>query len=414
VTSVMITMPQLGLTMTEGTVGAWLKKPGETVKKDDIVLTVSTDKVDMDVESPSDGIVGPILIEVGETVPVGTPLISIVTGGGSADETATSALPSKNSSASTETTTTAIPEVAEQPNEPLLEASVVERERIVASPRARKMAADLKVDLARVQGSGAQNRIVAEDVERAAASVVVKQPPVIRQPSAPDTQRRKIIADRMVESITTIPAFSVSVEVNAEQLVALYDSVKEPINQSTGVKLTYTDLFMKAIGVALPSVSQMNSVWDGDGLRGLSEVSAGLAVATDRGVVVPTLVGIDQLSLPEIARRCADLTERARRGKLTFADMEGASGTLSNLGMYRVDRFQGIITPGQTFILAIGRLGKRPWWNDGLTAKPTVILNLSVDHRVADGASAAIFLQHIAEVLENPYQLLLGSALRSS
>jgi pyruvate dehydrogenase E2 component (dihydrolipoamide acetyltransferase) len=214
-------------------------------------------------------------------------------------------------------------------------------------------------------------------------------------------------ADRMVESIMTIPPFSLLAEVNAEQLVLLYESLKEPISRSASAKLTYTDLFLKALAIALSNTPEMNTLWDGGALRRLSGVCLGLAVATDRGVLAPTLTIADQCSLEEMVKRRQELTSRARQGRLTLAEMDRASGTLSNLGMYRVDQFQGIITPGQTFILAVGKLSKRPWYDQVLTVKPTVILNLTVDHRVADGAVAALFLERVAEVLENPYQILL-------
>ena len=402
--SVKITMPQLGLTMTEGTVGAWLKKPGESVKKDDIVLTISTDKVDMDVESPADGVLEKILIEVGETVPVGTPLAYLTTLGEDSSEITSQKDQHQNPSAVIKSEVKAPSVIVEDQTIDKLAVvlSEAQQERIVASPRAKKMADDLKVDLTKVKGSGPHNRILAEDVERAATQ------PASKDFKEPDAKRRQIIADRMVESITTIPAFSVSVEVNADQLVILYDNIREPIGRTANAKLTYTDLLLKALAIAISKTPEMNTLWDGGALRRQSGVSLGLAVATDRGVVAPTLIGVDQLSLEQIVKRRNGLTGRARQGKLTFADMEGASGTLSNLGMYRVDRFQGLISPGQTFILAVGKLSKRPWFDDALTVKPTVILNLSVDHRVADGAVAAVFLERTAEVLESPYQILLG------
>ncbi len=415
--SVKITMPQLGLTMTEGTVAAWVKKPGDSVKKDDIVLTITTDKVDMDVESPTDGTLGKIVIETGETVPVGTVLAYLMTSSDDRSEVGATELQSvkefqpEDVSSRVEVTPgiqaksstgidLAIQQTAISPAE-------TGRERIIASPRAKKMAADLKVDLATVKGTGPQNRIVAEDVERAVSHAASKTP-AQKDPIQPDAKRRLIIADRMIKSITTIPAFSVSVEVNAEQLVALYGNVGGSIGRAANAKLTYTDLFIKALTIALSEAPQINTLWADGALNPLSSVSLGLAVATDRGVVAPTLKGLEQLSLEQILTRRHDLTLRARQSKLTLEDMEGASGTLSNLGMYRVDQFQGIISPEQTFILAVGKLSKRPWVDGVLLVKPTVILNLSVDHRVVDGAVAAEFLQRITEAIENPYRLLLN------
>src|SRR5277367_177557 len=197
--SVNITMPQLGLTMTEGTVGAWLKKPGESVKKDDVVLTVSTDKVDMDVESPADGTLEEILIEAGETVPVGTILAYLVTPGGDHSKVDAKEVKSQGISLTVKPpveTTSGVLTDEEIHRSAVLSSEVRQEERIIASPRAKKMAVDLQVDLTKVKGSGPQNLIVAEDVERAAAAQ-----PKSRDSIDPDTRRRQIIADRMVESV---------------------------------------------------------------------------------------------------------------------------------------------------------------------------------------------------------------------
>ena len=401
-----ITMPQLGLTMTEGAVSTWLKAPGDTVSKDEVILTVSTDKVDMDVESPVDGTMKEIVIEVGQMVPVGTPLAYIEELGGNTGSA--SAQPPVKTTSSKPQAISAPETTAPASNEEPLKSTPVESGESLArgavSPRAKRLARELGIDLSKVKGSGPRGRIVEEDLQAVVAS---KSAP--RQTDETDIKRRQLIAERMVESITTIPAFSVSVEVNAENLVTLYNSLKEPVERAAGTKLTYTDLLLKALAVSLTKTPEINRLWDGGAIRQLSEVSLGLAVATERGVAAPTLARVDQHSLEQLIRRRAELTDKARQSRLAFADLEGAVGTLSNLGMYRVDRFEGIITPGQTFILAVGKLQNRPWVDTTLVVKPTLVLNLSVDHRVADGAVAAVFLQRIAEVIENPYQILWNS-----
>ena len=155
----------------------------------------------------------------------------------------------------------------------------------------------------------------------------------------------------------------------------------------------------------------MNAVWEAERYADAARSFLELAVATDRGVVAPVLADVERLPLVQLVKQRAAITERARQRRLTFADLEGGVGTLSNLGMYRVDRFEGIISPGQSFILAAGKLRDRPWVEDkSLVVRPTVILNLSVDHRVADGATAAAFLERIAEVIENPYRVLWNGA----
>ena len=213
-----------------------------------------------------------------------------------------------------------------------------------------------------------------------------------------------------MESVRTIPPFSVSLEVNAQRLVSFYQDLKEPISRSAGAKLTYTDLLFRALALSLADSPAMNAVWEGE-VRRRSQIVLGLAVATDRGVVAPVLADVERISLVQLVKQRAAITERARQSRLTFTDLEGGVGTLSNLGMYRVDRFEGIISPGQSFILAAGKLRDRPWVEDkSLVVRPTVILNLSVDHRVADGATAAAFLERIAEVIENPYRVLWNEA----
>jgi pyruvate dehydrogenase E2 component (dihydrolipoamide acetyltransferase) len=391
--TVTIAMPQLGLTMTEATVGIWLKKPGDAVRKDEPLLSISTDKVDMDIESNVDGILRDILVEEGQTVPVGTPLAHVDAVGKEPSAAASPVLPNDGAkSASVVGGISAQRDRALDKEEP--------SETLRSSPRARRLARHLGIDIAGVQGTGPQGRILEKDllnlapVRSAAAG------------SQTDSKRRQAIAESMLESIRTIPPFSVSLEVNAEKLVSLYQRLREPISRSAGVKLTYTDLLFRALALALAVTPAMNAVWEAGEVRRRSQIVLGLAVATDRGVVAPVLAEVERLPLVQIVTRRAELAGKARRSRLTFADLEGGVGTLSNLGMYRVDRFEGIISPGQSFILAAGKLRNRPWVEDtSLVVRPTVILNLSVDHRVADGATAAVLLERIAEVIENPGSL---------
>jgi pyruvate dehydrogenase E2 component (dihydrolipoamide acetyltransferase) len=391
--TVTIAMPQLGLTMTEATVGTWLKKPGDTVRKDEPLLSISTDKVDMDIESNVDGILRDILVEEGQTVPVGTPLAHVDAVGKEPSPAASPVLPNDVAKPAS-----VVGGISAQRDKPLDKEEPSETLR--SSPRARRLARQLGIDIAGVQGSGPQGRIVEKDllnlapVRSAAAG------------SQTDSKRRQAIAESMLESIRTIPPFSVSLEVNAERLVSLYQRLREPISLSAGIKLTYTDLLFRALALALAVTPAMNAVWEAGEVRRRGQIVLGLAVATDRGVVAPVLAEVERLPLVQIVTRRAGLAGKARQSRLTFADLEGGVGTLSNLGMYRVDRFEGIISPGQSFILAAGKLRNRPWVEDAsLVVRPTVILNLSVDHRVADGATAAIFLQRIAELIENPGSL---------
>jgi len=397
-------MPQLGLTMMEGTVVTWLKKPGDSVKKDEVVLVISTDKVDMDVESTTDGVLQKIIVDEGDTVPVGAPLAYIEVDGDEVDRdqpvSAIVTCSPQPSLVDNEAQGASFPANGSTALHAQTASSQFEgrTEHASASPRAKRRARQLGIDITTVKGSGPGGWIVEEDLPKAAAE----------NPShtiGNVDSRRQRIADRMVESITTIPAFSVSVEVNAEGLVALYESLREPIQSVTGVKLTYTDLLLKALALSLAHTPIMNSIWRNGALHRHPTVNLALAVATDRGVIAPVLTDADLLPIQQLVIRRSELAEKARQGRLALTDLEGGIGTLSNLGMYHVDRFEGLISPGQTFILAVGKLRNRPWVDTSLVIKPTIILNLSVDHRVADGAIAATLLERLAESIEQSDQI---------
>jgi pyruvate dehydrogenase E2 component (dihydrolipoamide acetyltransferase) len=397
--TVTISMPQLGLTMTEATVGTWLKKPGDAVRKDEPLLSITTDKADMDIESNVDGVLRNILVQEGVTVPVGTALALVDAVGKDAPAPSAPSPPLAEVAQPSPTHSVEIDRALEKE-----EASENVQWSPPSSPRARRQAKRLGIDIAAVKGSGPEGRIVEKDLQDLAPPSEPPQPTPMS--SQADAKRRQLIAESMTESVRTIPAFSVSLEVDAHKLVSLYRDLAEPISRSAGAKLTYTDLLFRALALSLAGMPAMNALWGGE-VRRRSQVILGLAVATDRGVVAPVLADVDRLPLPQLIARRAALTDRARQSRLSFVDLEGGVGTLSNLGMYRVDRFEGIITPGQSFILAAGKLRERPWVEEkALVVRPTVILNLTVDHRVADGAVAATFLERVAAVIENPYRVL--------
>jgi pyruvate dehydrogenase E2 component (dihydrolipoamide acetyltransferase) len=355
----------------------------------------------MDIEATADGVLREIIVEEGKTVPVGTPLAYLDTGADSGPPAVPGDAPSASPASPPDGAHSVV--VAPAASLPIDRALEKDEPGEVprSSPRARRRARQLGIDIAQVQGSGPQGRIVEKDLLELtpARSATV--------PSQSDSKRRRVIAESMLESVRTIPPFSLSLEVNAEKLVSLYQSLKEVISRRAGHKLTYTDLLFRALALSLADTPAMNAVWEADEVRPRGQIVLGLAVATDRGVVAPVLSGVDKTPLVKLVTGRAELAEKARQSRLTFADLEGAVGTLSNLGMYRIDRFEGIISPGQSFILAAGKLRNRPWVEDtSLLVRPTVILNLSVDHRVADGATAAVFLERIAEIIENPYRVL--------
>jgi pyruvate dehydrogenase E2 component (dihydrolipoamide acetyltransferase) len=386
-----LTMPQLGLTMTEGTISSWAVKPGDAVKKDEVLFTVSTDKADMDVEATADGVINQILIGEGETVPVGAVLVRIDVAGDGPEPPTTEQLPIASVPNGTDQA-----ESQTRSSSELLSAgpaSAATGREILASPRARRRANELGIEIETVVGTGDNGRIVEEDLIKAAAHR--------SNPVDADTRRRLLIAARMVESINTIPSFSLSVEVNAEKLVKFYQETRGRSEESGETRLTYTDLLCKATALSLAESAEMNSVWKEGTVQRCSAINLALAIATDRGVVAPVLRDVHILDLQDIIALRHEVAAKARANKLVTADFDDAIGALSNLGMYRVDSFTGIITPGQTFILAVGQLRSRPWAEASLSIKPTIILNLSVDHRVVDGAVAALFLQRVVAIIED-------------
>lgn len=397
-----LTLPQLGLTQTEGSVSEWLKKPGDPVKKDEIVFIVSTDKAEMEIESPADGVMGEILIEPGVTVVVGTPLAWLEKEGD--EEPASPSIEPKDAQSEDPAAVTPALSISENGRQT----------RLGASPRARRVARQLGVDISHLRGSGPDGRIVEADVRAAVTTSVEAYPagpaaaPAAAVAAAPAANRRRqIIARRMTESIQTIPAFSVSLEVNAAKLVDLYENLGDRFAHSTGTKLSYTDLLVKCLALALQDSAALNAVWSDDAPVPRPSIELNLAIATDSGVAAPIMRSLESASLQQIAGSRVAITKKAREGHLSLSDLENGAGTLSNLGMYKVDSFAGIITPGQSFIVSVGRLARRPWVDTNrLTVQPTLHLTLSVDHRLADGVQAASFVGRIAELIEAPFALL--------
>jgi pyruvate dehydrogenase E2 component (dihydrolipoamide acetyltransferase) len=397
--SIAVVMPQLGLTMEEGTVSGWLKKTGDRVKKDEPLFSVSTDKVEMDVESAAEGTLGEIVVAPGETVRVGTVVAYIL---GESVAPSPSASPDKGSearsaggkqSAAQSSPARTIPEGGRT--------NLAERRR-GASPRAKRLAKELGVELSDVHGSGPDGQITEQDVRAIRASVRDKT-------SQGPKGYRQLIADRLTLSLRTIPTFSVAVEVNAENFLAVYKGLNESLGSAGANKLTVTDLLLAVFARVLKSSPEINAVWGDNNILQRESVDIGLAVATDKGVVAPVIRNVDELDIPSLVAARERLVDKARTGRLALSDLEGGAGTLSNLGMYRVDHFQAIINPGQSSVLAVGQIRRRPWAEETVTVKPTMVLNFTVDHRVADGATAAVFLGKIAELIESPPDLSRNS-----
>jgi pyruvate dehydrogenase E2 component (dihydrolipoamide acetyltransferase) len=422
-----VVMPQLGLTMTEGTVVKWLKQEGEEVRKGEPLLEVETDKVVQEVNSMDDGILSRIVIGEGEPVPVGT-VIALLSAEG---ESGTPASPPQPTAAAGP----AAPAVSVEA--PAARNGAESEGLLRASPVARRLAASLGIDLKTLRGSGPMGRILEGDVRRAAEARTAAPAvdPSLRRPAEPaapaeparapvfvpspaEGERvelrgiRKVVAERMSLSFSTAPHFYLTAEVDAAALVALRAQLLPAVQKRLGVDMTVTDLLVKASALALRDHPYANAYWRDGAIQRNLDVNVGVAIALDEGLVVPVVHGADRLSFGQITSRRSELVSRGRAGQLTLAELEGGTFTLTNLGMFGVDQFQAIVNPPQAAIMAVGRIKDRVVAVDGQVAvRPMMFVTLSVDHRVLDGAAAARFLARVVELLENPVEMLIEDTL---
>ncbi len=389
-----VVMPQLGLTMTEGAVSVWLKQPGERVEKGQPLFSVETDKVEMEVEATVSGYLAAVLAEPKQMVPVGTAIAVIAD---SADEIATAALAAAPGTAPAQAPAPPAPVVA---TDGAGAAAAPSRSGYAASPRARSLAKELGVGLSTVTPSKG-DRITVEDVQRAH-----DQTPK-RTPAAVPSSARTVVAERMTASFQSAPHFYLGVEVDATALVELRNRCVRTASRDD-VRITYTDLFLMATARAMREQPAANSFWNEGRIAARESVDLGLAVQTERMLYVPMIRAAAALSLTAIARERVRLIAKARGGKLTLADMEGGSATLSNLGAFGVDWFQPVLNPPQAVLIATGRIARRAVVvDDRIEARDTFTLTAAFDHRVLDGAAAATLLVRIKALLEEPTALLV-------
>lgn len=396
-----IVLPKLGLTMEEGTIKQWLVEEGQKVEKGQFLFEVETDKVTVEVEAQTSGVLGKILVGEGETRPVGTPIAYLLEEG--------EALPAAVEAAPASPAREAAPSREAPPSREPSPAPPAGKVR--ATPAARRAAREAGIALEELRGTGPGGRIIEADVldflgarrEEAPAAPAPEEAEVYRP-----SRIEQVMARRMAQSFAQAPHFYLTVEVDATRLVELRQGLLAPVEERAGVKLTYTDLLLKILAETLTDHPRLNAWWEEGQIRLHRVVNLGLAVAVEEGLIVPVLHGAAGLALPELARRRAELASRAAQGKLRLEDLEGATFTLSNLGMFEVDQFQAILNPPQAAILATGSIRERPGAVEGgVRLRPSLYTTLSVDHRVADGATAARFLQDLKARLEEPYRVLL-------
>ena len=418
-TSLMATdvkLPRLGQGMESGVIVRWLKSEGDTVAKGEPLYELDTDKVTQEVESELDGVLTKIVVPGGD-VEVGA-TVAVIESDGAAEAPAPAAeasaeapaeAPADDSQAAADT-----PPPPAEPAPAVAPPTADGRRagaptRIKASPLARRMARERGVDLASLQGTGPEGRILADDVERAAAGGAAA-PTAPAAPAAvpagevevvPLTSIRKTIARRLTEAWSA-PVFQLGVSADMTEVVALREQLVERLAEGD-VKPTVNDVLVKLAGAALMRHIPVNATFTGEEIQRHPNAHVGIAVAAPQGLVVPVIRDADRRTVQEIARARADLVGRARDNKLTLQDMEGGTFTISNLGMFGVEQFTAVLNPPQVAILAVGAVKDEPVVVDGeLEIAPILRMMLTCDHRAIDGADGAQFLQTLVALIEQP------------
>lgn len=418
-------MPRLSDTMTEGVVAKWHKQIGDSVNEGDLLAEIETDKATMEFEAfpGQEGKLLYIGTGEGESAPVDTVLAILGEDGEDIEALKGGEAPVvEEKTPVAEMPAPLVPEpVVETPapvaaSTPAAAPVAIETDgSIKASPLARKLAADKGVDLSMVKGSGDHGRIVKRDIDSFNPAIHTSpQPGVASAPSVPagvesftDTpvsQMRKVIASRLSESKNTAPHFYVTMDIDMDNAIA----ARKAMNASGEVKISFNDLVVKACALALKKHPVINSSWMGDFIRSNHHVHIGVAVAIEDGLLVPVLRHADQMPLAAISASVKDLAGKAKDKKLQPADWEGNTFTISNLGMFGVEQFTAIVNPPDAGILAVGGIKQVPVVKDGQVVPGNVMkVTLSLDHRAADGASGAAFLQTVKGFLENPVTMLV-------
>lgn len=415
-------MPKMGDGMEEGTLLEWLKKEGDSVKSGEVIGTIQTDKATLELEAPGTGKLSGVLIQGGDTVPVGKPIAMLLKEGeklpeGWGNGAAPAAGKQAEATPAAEETKAPTADVADKEQPKAAEQSAFTGTaagntsgRIKASPLAKKIAADKGIDLRSIQGSGPGGRIVEKDVQQAKPAAAA-QGAVATRPSAADQsisigRLRQITAQRTAQSKQQVPHFYVTVEVDVERIVQLRAMFEE---EESG-KVSINDFVVKACALALRDMPEVNATFGGDGksITQYGGVHVGIAAAIDEGLTVPVIRDADQLSLRQISARSKDLVKRAKDNKLTMDELSGSTFSISNMGMLDVDNFIAIINQPNSAIVAIASARKKVVVGDDDEVEIRWKMNItaSFDHRVVDGAVGAKFINVVKSYLEAPTKLL--------
>ena len=426
--SISIQMPKLADTMTEGTLVRWLKKVGDKVKVGDIIAEIETDKATMEMESFEEGVMNQILVHDGQKVAVGQEIAILLEPG---EKEGAPARPAPAPVAAVPAAQPATPSPSRAPaaQTPAAAAPVSESDhsRVKASPLAKKLAAERGVDLTQIAGTGPGGRITKDDVlsPKAAPTEPIPAPvpaapaprPAPAVPLAPGVADRKVplsgmrrvIADRLLLSKTTIPHFYLNIEADVDALMRLRGEINVSAEAGGLGKVTVNDLVLKAAIAALVRVPKVNASWAGDSVIEYGAIHLAVAVAVEDGLVTPVLRDAGGLTLRQISEGVKDLATRARSKKLKPEEYQGGTFTVSNLGSYGIESFSAIVNPPQAAILSVGTIVKKPVINAAgqVVAGQRMAIGLSCDHRVVDGAIGAQYLADLRKFIENPTLMLL-------
>ena len=419
--ALIITMPRLSDTMTDGTVASWLKNVGDTVEEGDILAEIETDKATMEFESFNEGTLLYIGVQEGESAPVDSLLAIIGKAGTDVTELVAA---QKAGTLSTISETKVEPSKAEDKKieatpQKNVESTIVKNTnngRILASPLAKKIASDKGINLADLSGSGENGRIIKKDVEsytpQVAAPVQASTPTTVTNfaiageentSEVKNSQMRKAIAKALGNSKFSAPHFYLNIEVDMENAM----SSRKMINAIPDTRVSFNDMVVKACAMALKKHPQVNTSWTDNTTLFHSHINVGVAVAVDEGLVVPVVKQTDALSLTQIGASVKDLAGKARNKKITPAEMQGSTFTVSNLGMFGIESFTSIINQPNSAILSVGAIVEKPVVKNGqIVVGNTMKLTLACDHRTVDGAVGAQFLQTLKTYLENPVTML--------
>ncbi|KZR59813.1 dihydrolipoamide acetyltransferase family protein [Pseudobacillus badius] len=404
--AVEVIMPKLGMAMKEGTVSNWNKQVGEAVEKGELIASINSEKIEMEIEAPASGSLLDIAVPEGEGVPPGTVIGYIGQPGEKVPEAETSVA---EQPADKEIAATAMEET-----KPVSLSALTTRSRIKISPVARKIAESAGIDYTQLKGSGPGGRITKEDVEKAVPAPAASEPEQREESTAPAAQQtpmtgmRKVIAERMHASLKNSAQLTITMKADATEAVQLREQMAETVQSHLEANLSMNDFVARAVVLALQKHPHMNSACMDGHIHQFESIHLGVAVALEKGLVVPVIRDAQNDSLVQLSKKIKLCAERARQGELNQDEMTGSTFTISNLGAYGVEYFTPILNSPEAGILGVGAMEEAAVFKEGtIECRRLLPLSLTFDHRVLDGAPAAAFLQTVKQLLEEPFTMLL-------